>query len=32
MTGARQLSHALDGCNILLPVDRRSREFSTARR
>ena len=30
MTGARQLSHALDGCNILLPVDRRSGEFSTA--
>lgn len=30
MTGARRLSHALDGCNILLPVDRRSGEFSTA--
>ncbi|AWT25425.1 MULTISPECIES: uroporphyrinogen-III synthase [Corynebacterium] len=30
MTGARQLSHALDGCRILLPVDRRSGEFASA--
>ncbi|HIW90808.1 MAG TPA: uroporphyrinogen-III synthase [Candidatus Corynebacterium avicola] len=30
MTPARQLSEALAGCSILLPVDRRSGEFSTA--
>lgn len=30
MTGARQLSHALAGCSILLPVDRRSGEFASA--
>ncbi|MGO1948618.1 MAG: uroporphyrinogen-III synthase [Mycobacteriaceae bacterium] len=30
MSGARQLSEALEGCQILLPVDRRSGEFATA--
>lgn len=30
MTGARQLSQALAGCAILLPVDRRSGEFASA--
>lgn len=30
MTHARQLSEALAGCSILLPVDRRSGEFATA--
>lgn len=30
MSGARQISEALAGCSILLPVDRRSNEFATA--
>lgn len=30
MNKARQMSEALQGCSILLPVDRRSNEFATA--
>lgn len=30
MSGARQISEALEGCSILLPVDRRSSEFASA--